>query len=96
MPVFDAYATVAENCRVCEAYSEMLDGATVTETGRSITVAAAARVVSATLVAFTVIVCGVKLTGAVYIPVVQIVPIEGLIDQVTAVLETLITVAVNC
>ena len=51
---------------------------------------------SATLRAVTVTVCDVGiLDGAVYRPAEEIVPTEGLIDQVTAVLLAPKTVAVN-
>jgi hypothetical protein len=52
---------------------------------------------SATLRAITVTVCDVGiLDGAVYRPTEEIVPTEGLIDQVTAVLLVPKTVGVNC
>jgi hypothetical protein len=52
---------------------------------------------SATLWAVTVTVCDVRiLDGAVYRPAEEIVPTEGLIDQVTAVLLAPRTVGVNC
>ena len=52
---------------------------------------------SATLWAVTVAVCDVRiLDGAVYRPAEEIVPTEGLIDQVTAVLPVPKTVGVNC
>ena len=52
---------------------------------------------SATLWAVTVTVCDVRiLDGAVYRPTEEIVPTEGLIDQVTAVLLVPKSVAVNC
>jgi hypothetical protein len=51
---------------------------------------------SATLLAVTVTVCDVRiLDGAVYRPAEEIVPTEGMIDQVTAVLLFPETVAVN-
>jgi hypothetical protein len=51
---------------------------------------------SATLRAVTVTVCDVRiLDGAVYRPAEEIVPADGLIDQVTAVLLVPKTVAVN-
>ena len=51
---------------------------------------------SATLWAVTVTVCDVRiLDGAVYRPAKEIVPTDGLIDQVTAVLLAPETVAVN-
>src|ERR1039457_5627876 len=52
---------------------------------------------SATLWAVTVTVCDVRiLDGAVYRPAEEIVPTDGLIDQVTAVVLVPKTVAVNC
>jgi hypothetical protein len=52
---------------------------------------------SATLWAVTVTVCDVRiLDGAVYRPAEEIVPTEGLIDQVTAVLLVPKTAVVNC
>jgi hypothetical protein len=51
----------------------------------------------ATLAAVTVTVCAVAtLDGAVYRPVEEIVPTDGLIDQVTPVLLAPETVAVSC
>ena len=53
-------------------------------------------VVSATLVAVTVTVADAMIgDGAVYEPVLLMVPNCGLIDQVTAVLVLFVTVAVN-
>ena len=52
---------------------------------------------SETLWAVTVTVCDVRiLDGAVYRPAEEIVPTDGLIDQVTAVLLVPKTAAVNC
>src|ERR1039458_3326155 len=52
---------------------------------------------SATLWAVTVTVCDVRiLDGAAYRPADEIVPTDGLIDQVTEVLLVPKTVAVNC
>ncbi len=52
---------------------------------------------SATLWAVTVTAWGVEtLDGAIYRPAVEIVPADGLIDQVTAVLLVPRTVAANC
>ena len=52
---------------------------------------------SATLCAVTVTVCDVRtLDGPVYRPAEEMVPTDGLIDQVTAVLLVPKTVAVNC
>ena len=60
-------------------------------------VALADLVGSATLWAIAVTVCDVRmLDGAVYRPAEEIVPTEGLSDQVTAVLLVPKTVAVNC
>ena len=65
--------------------------------GISVTTAEADLLASAWLVAVTVTVCcAVQVLGAEYMPAAEIVPIEGLIDQVTAVLVVLLTVAVNC
>ena len=66
--------------------------------GISVTVAEAETLVLAWLVAVTLTVCcEVTLAGAVYKPEELIVPVPvGLIDQVTAVLVALVTVAVNC
>jgi hypothetical protein len=52
---------------------------------------------SETLWAVTITVCGVRiLAGAVYRPAEEIVPTDGLIDQVTAVLLVPKTVGANC
>jgi hypothetical protein len=52
---------------------------------------------SPTLRAITVTVCDVRiLDGAVYRPAEEIVPTDGLIDQVTAVLLVPKTAAANC
>jgi hypothetical protein len=73
-------------------------GLTVTPTGSTrLTAAVADFVVSATLVARTVTVCDVVTdAGAVYKPEVEMVPTDGLIDHVTAVLVEPVTVALNC
>jgi hypothetical protein len=73
-------------------------GETVTEIGGiSVIVADAETDDSAWLVAVTVTVCcDVTLDGAVYNPDELIVPTEGLMDQVTAVLLVFKTVAENC
>ena len=64
---------------------------------RRLTVAVADLLLSATLVALTVTVCGVvTLAGAVYSPVLEIVPTLGLTDHVTAVFGAFATVAENC
>jgi len=64
---------------------------------RRLTAAVADLLVSATLVAFTVTVCGVvTVTGAMYSPVLDIVPTLGLTDHVTSVFAEFATVAENC
>ena len=63
----------------------------------TVTVADADFVESVWLVAFTVTVCWDEmLAGAVYKPEELMVPVDGLIDQVTAVLLAFVTVAENC
>jgi hypothetical protein len=53
--------------------------------------------VSAALVAVSVTVCGEETElGAVYRPVLEIVPTAGFSDQVTAVFVVPVTVAVSC
>ena len=76
----------------------LVPGVTVTASGGySVTVAVADLVASATLVARTVTVCCVAmLAGAVYNPVLEIVPTLGLTDHVTAVFDVFATIAVNC
>lgn len=65
--------------------------------GVSVTAAMAVFVVSAALVAITVTACGeVMELGAVYKPLVEMTPTEGLSAQVTAVLVVPETDAVNC
>jgi hypothetical protein len=61
------------------------------------TVTVAEMLISATLVARTVTVCVVAIVaGAVYNPALEIVPVLGLNDHVTAVLFAFATVAENC
>jgi hypothetical protein len=81
----------AENCCVCPSYSVALVGVTL-RTGNNVTVAEADFVVSAVLVAVMVTDCCVVIVaGAVYNPVLLIVPApDGLTVHVTAWL------AVNC
>ena len=65
--------------------------------GMSVTVAEAEAFGLAWLVAFTVTVCwDAMVAGAVYKPEELMVPVDGLIDQVTAVLPVFVTVAENC
>jgi hypothetical protein len=77
----------------------MVAAAGVTETVTrevTVTLAEADLVGSATLVAVTVTVWEPEIVaGAVYRPAEEIVPTDGLIDQVTAVLTVLVTVAVK-
>ena len=62
-----------------------------------VTLAVAFLLVSATLVAVTVTVCGLpSVAGAVYRPLLEIVPTAGLTDHVTAAFVAPATVAVNC
>ena len=94
-----ALLTVAVNCLVWDGYIVALVGEMLTEMGgERFTVAEPALELSATLVAITVTVCGDVIdTGAVYRPEPLMPPTPaGLIDQVTAVLPVLPTVAVNC
>ena len=75
-----------------------MDGLTVTCTGgTTVTLAVAFLLVSATLVAVTVTVCGLpSVAGAVYRPPLEIVPTAGLTDHVTAVFVVPVTATVNC
>src|SRR5271154_3683721 len=96
---FPGNAAPAENCWVCDAASVTVCGLIQTVPGGvSPRMALADFVLSATLVAVTVSTC-VEVTdaGAVYNPVVSIVPTAGgITDHVTAVLLLNVTVAVNC
>jgi uncharacterized membrane protein len=73
-------------------------GLTVTCTGgTTVTLAVAFLLVSATLIAVTVTVCGLlTVAGAVYRPPLEIVPTAGITDHVTAVFVVPVTAAVNC
>ena len=100
--VFDALVTVAVNCCVSDAERVAVVGETLTDTppdepDDNVTVALAEAVASSTLVAVTVIVCGdVIVAGAVYTPRPLMLPTPaGVIDQRTALLRSLATVAVN-
>ena len=65
--------------------------------GTTVTLAAAFLLVSATLVAVTVIVCGLpSAAGAEYKPLPEIVPTAGLTDHDTAAFVVPVTTAVNC
>src|SRR5690242_7281948 len=69
----------------------------LTATGLRVIAAVADLVGSATLVALTVtVVAEAIIPGAVYRPEVEIEPVAGEIDQVTAVLVLPVTAAVNC
>jgi hypothetical protein len=75
-----------------------VDGLTVTCTGgTTVTLAVAVLLVSATLVAVTVTVCGLpSVGGAEYRPPVETVPTAGLTDHVTAVFVVPVTAAAYC
>jgi hypothetical protein len=99
--VLVAPVTVAANCRDCDAVRVAEVGLTLTLTGlpggANVTTAVSYFVASATLVALTVTVCvEIMEEGAVYKPLEEMLPTVGLIDQVTAVLDVSITVALNC
>ena len=65
--------------------------------GTTVTLAVAVLLVSATLVAVTVTVCGLpSVAGAEYRPPLEIVPTAGLTDHVTAIFVVPVTAAVNC
>ena len=76
----------------------LVPGVTVTLSGGySVTVAVAHLAASATLVARTVNVCCVAtLAGAVYSPILDIVPTLGLADHITSVFAAFDTVTENC
>jgi len=64
---------------------------------RRLTVAVADLLPSATLVALTVTVCGLAtFSGAMYSPVLEIVPTLGLADHITSVFAAFDTVSENC
>ena len=99
--VFAEPVTVDVNCCVWAAKSVAVAGASVTVTGTAgglrVTVPDAFFVVSLTLVAITATVCTLAMdAGAVYKPVLLTDPTDGLMDHVTAVLPSPVTVAVNC
>jgi hypothetical protein len=75
-----------------------VDGLAVTCTeGTTVTLAVAFLLVSATLVAVTVIVCGLpSVAGAEYRPLPEIAPTAGLMDHETLVFNEPATVAENC
>src|SRR5437868_13255290 len=90
--------TEARNCCVSPAVRLAVLGLTATATvGLRLIVAVSDLVLSATLVARTVAVCAVGIeAGAVYSPLVLIVPAPAITAQVTAVLLVPVTDAVNC
>jgi hypothetical protein len=92
--------TVAVNCWLWVELRLTDAGLTPTETaaaGMRVTAAFADMAALALEVAVTVTACcAVTLLGAEYLPLAEIVPTEGLTDQVTAVLLVLVHVAVNC
>src|SRR5579884_17891 len=94
-PVLLLFATVAVNVVLAFGASIVVVGLMLTATGGgavTVTVADAVFVASATLVAVTEYVPADP--GAVYRPELDIVPPEA--DQVTAVFDVFVTVAVNC
>ena len=96
--VFDAPVTVAVNCCVCELLNVAVPGVTVTDIGVMVTVAVAVFVGSAWLVAVTVMVCcDATVDGGVYTPVDALIDPGDPpgIDQVTAVFDDPVTVAVK-
>lgn len=89
--------TDAENCCACDVVRVVVVGVSDTVTGVRFTVALADLVVSAALVAVTVIICAEPITaGAVYKPLALMVPIAGFRLQVTLVLTVPVRVTVNC
>jgi len=76
----------------------VVDGLTVICTGgTTVTLAVAVLLASAALVAVTVTVCGLpSVAGALYKPLLEMVPTAGLTDHVTAVFVVPVTAAVNC
>ena len=90
--------TVAVNCWVFKAERFTEAGLRLTTGGgNKLTLALADWLVSATLVAMTLIVWPAPIAaGAVYRPVLETKPTAGLTDQVTLVLLVPVTVAVNC
>jgi hypothetical protein len=90
--------TVAVNVWFCDGSKDTEDGVSETVSGRvSVTVAVTDLVGSATLAAVTVMVWELVIeAGAVYRPVLAIVPTAGFSDQVTAVFVVPVTVAVSC
>ena len=95
------FVTVALNCTCCEGEASNVIVCGLTETamgGSSVIVATAVAVFSAWLIAVSVTVCGaVMFAGAVYKPVVLIVPTPvGVIIHVTATMQLPVTEATNC
>lgn len=95
--VFVLPVTVAVNCWVCPWDKLTEPGVTlICGGGLSVTTAEPEVVPSAVLVAVMVIFCWLAiLAGAVYNPLTSV-PVTGVIDQITDVLELPVTVAVNC
>ena len=89
--------TIAVNCCVRPAVSVAVGGETVTLMDESVIVALLDLVESAWLVAVTMTCRAlVILLGAQYNPLLEMVPIAGLSDQITPVLPLPVTGAVNC
>src|ERR1700721_2165677 len=95
----DVPVTVAANCWFWAGARVALPGATLTATtgsGVSVTVALAAFVGSALLVAETVTVCWLVIeAGEVYRPVAEMAPTAGLSVQATPCCDVPVTVAIN-
>ena len=95
--VFVVPVTVAVNCCVAPVTTVALVGLTLTATGTMVTVAEAELVARAWLVAVTVTVAGVgTVVGAVYRPVVLIVPHAAPVQPAPETLQFTATLAVNC
>ena len=97
-PVLLGPVTLAVNVWFCDGCKETEDGVSEIDTGGfRVIVAVPALEVSATLVAVTVTVWERAIeAGAVYTPLLEMVPTVGTNDHVTAVLALPATVAVNC
>ncbi len=87
---------LTENCWLC-AGTSVTEPGVIDRPGIRVTVADPDLVGSAALVAVTVTVCCALMEeGAVYKPPVEMLPVPGVTDQVTAWLLEPVTVAVNC
>jgi hypothetical protein len=98
-PVLPVPPTFAVKLCVCDAVRAVVVGLIpiVTTGGVRVTEALAERAGSAWLAAVTTTLCALETeAGAVYRPLVEIVPTAGLSDQVTLLFPVPVTVAVNC